>query len=117
MVAIDILEVPVSQNSNRYLPVIQDYMRKWAEAIPIPNQTAARITTELIRAFSHYGIPDILHSDQGRNFESNISLEILNAFGVTKSYTTVYHPSGDGLVEQFNRSLLQMLRAYVQHHD
>ena len=45
MVAVDILEVPVSQNNNRYLLVIQDYMTKWAEAIPIPNQTAARITT------------------------------------------------------------------------
>ena len=28
--------------------------------------------------------------------------------------TTAYHPQGDGMVERFNRSLLQMLRAYVQ---
>ena len=117
MVAVDILEVPVSQNSNRYLLVIQDYITKWAEAIPIPNQTAARITTELIKVFSRYGIPDIVHSDQGRNFESTILLETLHAFGVTKSHTTAYHPSGDGLVERFNRSLLQMLRAYVQQHN
>ena len=68
MVAVDILEVPVSQNSNRYLLVIQDYKTKWAEAIPIPNQTAARITTELIRVFSCYSILDILHSDQGKNY-------------------------------------------------
>ena len=70
MVAVDILEVPVSQNSNCYLLVIPHYMTKWAEAIPIPNQTAVHITTELIRVFSRYGIPDIFHSDQGRNFES-----------------------------------------------
>ena len=108
MVAVDILEVPVSQNSNRYLLVIQNYMTKWAEAIPIPNQTAACIVTELIRVFSQYGIPDIVHSDKGRNFESTILLETLNAFDVTESHTTAYHPSGDGLVERFNRSLLQM---------
>ena len=59
--------------------------------------------------FSRYGITDILHSDQGRNFKSTILLETLNAFGVTKSRITAYHPSGDGLVEQFNRSLFQML--------
>ena len=117
MVAVDILEVPVSQHNNRYLLVIQDYMTKWAEAIPIPNQTAARITAELIKVFSRYGIPDILHSDQGRNFESTILLQTLEAFGVTKSHTTAYHPAGDGLVERFNRSLLQMLRAYVQQHN
>ena len=117
MIAVDILEVPVSQHNNRYLLVIQDYMTKWAEAIPIPNQTAARITTELIKVFSRYGIPDILHSDQGRNFESTILLQTLEAFGITKSRTTAYHPAGDGLVERFNRSLLQMLRAYVQQHN
>ena len=116
-IAVDILEVPVSQHNNRYLLVIQDYMTKWAEAIPIPNQTATRITTELIKVFSHCGIPDILHSDQDKNFKSTILLQTLEAFGITKSHTTAYHPAGDGLVERFNRSLLQMLRAYVQQHN
>ena len=112
MIAVDILEVPVSQHNKRYLLVIQDYMTKWAEAVPIPNQTAARITTELVKVyFSHYGIPIILLSGQGRNFESTILSQRLEAFGVTKSRTTAYHPAGDGLVEHFNRSLLQMLRA------
>ena len=92
-------------------------MTKWAEAVQIPNQTAAHITTELVKVFSRYGIPDILHSDQGRNFESTILSQTLEAFGVSKSRTTAYHPAGDGLVERFNRSLLQMLRAYVQQHN
>ena len=108
MIAVDILEVPVSQHNKRYLLVIQDYMTKWAKVVPIPNQTAARITTELVKVFSHYGIPIIL---QGRNFESIILSQTLEAFGVTKSRTTAYHPAGNGLVEHFNRSLLQMLRA------
>ena len=116
MVAVDILEVPTSRH-NRYLLVIQDYMTKWVEAIPMPNQTAATITRELTTVFCHYGIPDILHSDQGRNFESTILRQTLNAFGVTKSRTTAYRPAGDGLVERFNRSLLQMLRAYVDQND
>ena len=117
MVAVDILEVPMSRSNNRYLLVIQDYMTKWAEAIPLPNQTAERITKELIKVFSRYGIPDILHSDQGRNFESTILRQTLGAFGVAKTRTTAYHPAGDGLVERFNRSLLQMLRAFVNEGD
>ena len=89
MIAVDILEVPVSQHNNRYLLVIQDYMTKWAEAVPIPNQTAARITTKLVKVFSRYEIPDILHSDQGRNYESTILSQTLEAFGVTKSCITL----------------------------
>ena len=56
----------------------------------------------------------MLHSDQGQNFESLLLRETLKAFGAKKSHTTAYHPQGDGLVERFNRSLLQMLRSYVE---
>ena len=114
MVAVDILQVPLSSRNNKYLLVIQDYFTKWAEAIPLPDQSATRITNELIKLFSNYGLPDILHSDQGRNFESTILRQTLEAFGVKKTRTTAYHPQGDGMVERFNHSLLQLLRAYVE---
>ena len=116
MVAVDILEVPLSFNKNRYLLVIQDYFSKWVGAIPLPNQKADCITKELVKVFATYGMPDILHSDQGRNFESSILRQTLEAFGIKKSRTTAYHPQGDGMVERFNRSLLQMLRSYVNDH-
>ena len=63
-IALDVLEVPASTDNNRYLLVIQDYMTKWAEAIPIPDQTAKHITVKLVKVFNRYGLPDILHSDQ-----------------------------------------------------
>ena len=40
MIAVDILEVPLSVNNNRYLLVVQDYFTKWAKAIPIHNQNS-----------------------------------------------------------------------------
>jgi len=113
MVAVDILQVPLSVHNNRYLLVIQDYFTKWVDAIPLPDQTASRISAELIKFFSTYGPPQILHSDQGRNFESTMLSQVLHAFGVRKSRTTSYHPQGDGMVERFNRTLLQLLRSYV----
>eukprot|EP00731_Ephydatia_muelleri_P035391 Em0119g4a len=117
MLAVDVLEVPMSSHGNRYLLVLQDYFTKWAEAIPMPDQTAERIVRVLIEVFSHFGIPEILHSDQGRNFESTILKKTCSAFGIVKSRTTSYHPQGDGMVERFNRTLLQLLRAYVQQQS
>ena len=114
MVAVDILTVPISTNGNKYLLVVQDYFTKWATAIPLPNQSAATITSALINLFSQMGMPDAVHSDQGRNFESAILKQSLDAFGISKSHTTAYHPEGDGMVERFNRSLLQLLRTYVE---
>ena len=109
MISIDILEVPVSTKNSRYLLVIQDYFTKWADARPLPDQTAIRITAELVKLFCTYGIPEIVHLDQGRNLESSIVQSTLDAFGVQKSYTTPHHPQGDGMVERFDRSLLQLL--------
>ena len=80
----------------------------------MPDQTAVRITNELVKLFATLGLPQVLHSYQGRNFESTVLKQTLEAFGVSKSRTTAYHPQGDGLVERFNRSLLQLLWYYVQ---
>ena len=113
MLAIDVLEVPISTRGNCYLLVVQDYFTKWAEAFPMPDQTAKRITDILIGLCAAMGLPRIIHSDQGRNFESAILHQTLQAFGVTKSHTSAYHPQGDGMVERLNRSILQMLRTYV----
>ena len=73
--------------------------------------------TELVKLFCTYGIPEIIHSDQGANFESTIIGQTLEAFGVKKSHTTPYHPEGDGMVERFNRTLLQLLRTYVEKKE
>ena len=90
MLAVDVLEVPMSGQGNRYLLVLQDYFTKWAEAIPMPDQTAERIVRVLVDIFSRFGIPEILQSDQGRNFESTILKRTYEAFGIIKSRTTAY---------------------------
>ena len=98
MIAVDILEVPVSKNNNHYLMVVQDYFTKWAEAIPLQNQTAVCITEELVKLCATYGLPEIVNSDQRRAFESTILRQTLEAFGTKKTHTTPYHPQGDGTV-------------------
>jgi len=110
IVAVDILQVPLLYRNNRYLLVIQDYFTMWAEAIPLLDQTVDRITKELTKVFTTFGVPDILHFDQGQILKVLYYIrQTLDAFGVTKLRTTAYRPQGDGMVERFNRSLLQML--------
>ena len=72
---------------------------------------ARKLTDEF---FFRYSIPEQLHSDQGRNFESQVIGEVCNLLGVDKTRTTPYHPQSDGLVERFNRTLLDMLATASQ---
>jgi len=61
--------------------------------------------------FSRFGLPRQLHSDQGRNFKSQLVTELCNITGVYKTRTTAFHPRSDGLTERANRTILAMLRA------
>jgi len=90
--------------------VITDHFTKFAQAIPTTNQTARTTAKALFDNFIvHYGFSSRIHSDQGRNFESNVIQELCKLANVSKTHTTPYHPMGNGMCERFNRTLLHML--------
>ena len=120
-IAIDILgELHETPRGNKYIVVIGDYFTKWTEALPIPNMEACTVAKVLVEnVLCRFGIPQVIHSDQGRQFESNLFQEMCKLLGIHKTRTTPYHPQSDGMVERFNRTLAAMLSAYVSenHRD
>ena len=118
LVATDILgPLPLTENGNCYSLVATDYFTRWVEAYPIPNQEAVTVANKLTKEFFfRFSLPDQLHSDQGRQFESTLISEVCKILQINKSRTTPYHPQGDGLVEHFNRTLLDMLSTTIKDH-
>ncbi|EEQ98433.1 retrovirus polyprotein, putative [Perkinsus marinus ATCC 50983] len=49
---------------------------------------------------------------QGQQFESAHFRATLDALGISKSRTTIYHSAGDGLVERLNGTILSILRRH-----
>ena len=115
LVAMDVVgPFPESPSGNKYVLVAADYFTRWVEAYPIPNQEATTVARKLVdEFFCRFSPPERLHSDQGRNFESAVIAETCKLLGINKSRTTPYHPQSDGLVERFNRTLLDMLSKSV----
>ena len=80
----------------------------------MPDEKATRIVWILKdQIFTVVGPREKSHSNQGQSFESYILSELCKAFRITKSRITPYHPMGDGLVEQMNRTLLSLLHTYT----
>ena len=105
---------PVSQSGNKYVLVMVDQFTRWVEVAAVPEQTAEVTARKLLQEFiSRFGSPLEIHTDQGRNFESTLFLELCDLLQVAKTRTTPYHPASNGQVERFNRTLLQMIRCYV----
>ena len=110
-VAIDLLgPLPKSDSGNLWVLVVGDYCTKWIEAYPLPDATATTVALKLVNEFvCRFGVPQELHSDQGTNFESEVFSEICRILGVSKTRTIAYNPKSDGMVERFNKTLVQMV--------
>eukprot|EP00731_Ephydatia_muelleri_P014191 Em0007g1501a len=118
LVSIDILgPVPVTEEGNKYVLAAVDHFTRWVEAFPIRNQEATTVARKLVdELFCRFSPPEQLHSDQGRQFESELIEEICKLLEIRKSRTTPYHPQGNGMVERCNRTLLDMLATTAHNY-
>ena len=118
IVAVDLLgPLPESENGNSYILVVADYFTRWMEAFALPNQEATTVANKLVdEVFLRFSVPEQQHTDQGRQFESQLLHEICKLLNIHKTRTTPYHPQSDGLVERLNRTLLSMLSTCTHDH-
>ena len=118
-VGLDIIgSLPESRNGNRYILVMVDYLTKWCEAVPIKQQDTRTIAAAIVSEWiSRFGVPAILHSDQGPAFESHLFRQLCNLIGVQKTRTTPYHPEGNGLVERTNRTIKKILSSFIERYE
>lgn len=69
-----------------------------------------------IEFICRYGTPYRIHTDQGREFESQLFSEMCTKLDIYKTHTTPYRPQSDGMVERFNPNLQQMFSLFVNKH-
>ena len=107
---IDIMDLPLTDQGNKDVVVVQDLFTKWPLVFAVPDQKTARlarlIAEEVVPLF---GVPECLLSDRGTNLLSTLMMDLCQILGITKLNTTAYHPQCDGAVERFNRTLKTML--------
>ena len=110
-VAMDIIKpLPRIARDNRYILTVVDHFIKHAEAYALQDQEAATVACVFLNeCVARYGVPYILHTDQGTNFESNLFKELCKMLGILKTRTSPYHPQCDGQVESMNRTIIEHL--------
>lgn len=118
-IGIDVLgPFPLTEKGNRWVLVMTDYFTKWPEAVALPVQTAEAVAEAFLEAVvSRFGVPRQIHSDQCRNFESEVFQKLLKLLGARKTRTTPLHPQSDGLAERFKRTLLDYLAKFVDRQQ
>ena len=114
-VVMDVLgPLRVSESGNKYIIIFTDHFTKWTAAVAMPDQLAATVADALVEhVILCVGPMHTLASDQGTNFLSQVVEEVCELFGTRQMQSVAYRPQTQGLVERFNRTLLSMLRCYV----
>jgi hypothetical protein len=101
----------VTDRGNRYILTLVDFATRYPEAVALKCIETERVAEALVDTciFCRIGVPKEMLTDQGSQFTSQLMAETSRLLSLRQMTTTPYHPMCNGLVEQFNATLKQIL--------
>lgn len=100
-----------SSGGHKWILVATDYFTKWVEAIPTRQATSKVVIKFLLEnILTRFWVPQKNVVDNGMCFRSNEFSDFCENYGITLSYSSPYHPQGNGQVESNNKNLLKIIK-------
>ena len=89
---IDFVELDVTEDSNRYSLVFQDYLTKWPEVHALSNRKAETVAWYLLDFIWKHGVSNKIIHDQAAEFLSEVLQETVALVGLDQLRTSRGHP-------------------------
>ena len=82
------------------------------------DSTAETVAHTFVTAWvSRFGVPTLITTDQGRQFESSLWSQLMQILGTHCIQTTAYPPLANGLVERLHRQLKASIKCLPSPHN
>ncbi|XP_043809779.1 uncharacterized protein K02A2.6-like [Manihot esculenta] len=101
----------VRRCDKKFVVVAVKYFSKWPEAEAIPTITVRKMIDFVWdNIICRFGIPRVLISDNGRQFDCSAFKAFTANIGIWHKFSSVAHPQTNGQTEVTNRAILQGLK-------
>lgn len=108
---------PNSDENHKYLMTVSCDLTKYLLAVATFDCTAitaARVIVEQVCLV--FNIPKTIVSDNGPAFIADTFKQMAKLLNITHIKTTPYHPSSNGSIERYHRTLGESVRAYTEEN-
>ncbi|KAM8701682.1 hypothetical protein ACLKA7_000915 [Drosophila subpalustris] len=104
---------PRSRKGNAYILIALDHFTKFVWLRAITNATALA-TVKILKdeIFSHFGVPEVIHTDNGKQFTSQEFAALMQHHGIKHLRTGNYSAQANAS-ERVNQSVLAAIRTHV----
>lgn len=110
---------PRSKGGNCYIFIVVDAFSKFVFLKAMTEASAKKVVQFLIsEIFLKFGVPETIHSDNGKQFIAKDYKNMIAAYGIQDSKTAFYSPQSNA-AERVNQSILNAIRSYLNedHRD
>lgn len=113
---VDLIDLQTNPDGNyKFILVYQDHLTKFVILRALQTKRAAEVAYHLLDIFTTFGAPNILHSDNGREFCNHI---IENVYSMWPDVKIVHgkprHSQSQGSVERANQDIENMLSTWME---
>ena len=99
----------------KYALIVVDVATRYPFCYPLKSLSSKNVCDALIKMLEFTSLPVTIGSDNGSNFRSSLTQEMLRRFGVSSRFATAYHPVS--IVERHIGTLKSVIGKLVLEHD
>ena len=109
---IDLLgRIPTKDKTSKFIVVAVDQFSKWVETKVVPNKSEKEIIKAIEEMiFKKHGIPKIIYSDNGLEFNNSKVKELVRQKRLQWIYNSPGHHNAIGTVERMNKTLMDKIK-------
>ena len=109
IVALDHLTIDSRDGQLKVLTIVDEFS-KFMWVIPVKRENATMTADAVMNyVFLRYGVPNTLHSDQGKAFNNSLIEKLMKTCGIKQTMSTPGWSQGNAIAERCNSVILDML--------